>query len=488
MVLQLLMNQKSKNFTNKLLILYSKTLILLLCFFLPFEAEAESEEKKVSVKMIVESATKFYPQILSSYEQVSAAKGSYLASQGFFDVKLNQEIYNKSRGFYDGKTYDVNVEKELGFMGSRIYGGYRKSYGSFGMYDGDKVTNSEGEYRIGGKVSLLKDRGIDGARLGVLLARLGVDESKIQLDLIIKTIQRDATKSFWGWVFAGEVYKIYKNLYEFSLDRQKQLEERMRKGDVAKIIVEENKKNILRRKNDLIQAKQSFDNSAINLSLYFRDENGLPKIVVETDLPKIEDRILYHKFDQKKDVEEALERRPEIKIIQIRQNENKLQSKYADNLLKPKLDVEFEASKDSGSGGIIAKNQTENVVGIKFSTPFQFREGKGRVAEYDSKMRAISFEKQLLKEQISNEIATIIVNINSFAEIHDNLVQETKLAEVLEISERERFKHGASNFFLVNMREQDTALTKASKAKMLEKYYSTIADYELAIFSSKNNL
>lgn len=481
------MDQKINQIINKFLLFCSKKTILFVFCFLPLELEAAESEKKISLKEVVDSAAKFYPQILSSYEKVNAAEGSYLASQGFFDVKLNQEIYNKTRGFYDSQTYDTSVEKELGFMGSKIYGGYRKSLGSFPIYEGNKVTRSDGEYRIGGKVSLLKDRGIDSNRLSVLLSKLGIEESKIQLDLIIRTIQRDAVKYYWKWVVSGKVYQIYKDLYEFSLDRQKQLEERMRKGDVAKIIVEENKKNILRRKNALIEAKQEFDNNAISLSLYFRNENGLPITVLEQDLPIIEDRILYHKFDQQKDLIQAFERRPEIKIIKIKQNENELQSKYSKNLLQPKLDVEFEASKDQGTG-TIAQSQSENVFGIKFSTPLQFREARGKIAEYDAKLRAISFEKQLLKEQISNEISSIVVNINSLAEIHENLMQEVKLAEVLEKSERERFLHGASNFFLVNMREQDTAMTKANKAKVLEKYYATIADYELAIFNSDKNL
>ncbi len=150
--------------------------------------------------------------------------------------------------------------------------------------------------------------------------------------------------------------------------------------------------------------------------------------------------------------------------------------------MQPKLDLEFEASKDDGKG-TLTKSQSENLVNLKFSSPLQFREAKGKIASYDAELRTISFEKQLLQDQIKNEIETILININSLAEIYKNLTKEAELAELLEKSEREKFKHGASNFFLVNLREQDTAITKASKAEVLEKYYTTIADYELAIFS-----
>jgi hypothetical protein len=66
--------------------------------------------------------------------------------------------------------------------------------------------------------------------------------------------------------------------------------------------------------------------------------------------------------------------------------------------------------------------------------------------------------------------------------MHQNLSEEAKLADLLENSEREKFKHGASNFFLVNLREQDTASSKAAAIEMYEKYQSTLADYKMAVF------
>ncbi len=461
---------------------FQLSLTILALIFFGSKAHTKNNEEKITTNIVISSAEKFYPKILSSYEKVKATEGSYLASKGFFDIKLNQELYNKSRGYYDGKTYDINLEKELGFMGSKVYVGYRKSYGDFPIYDGNKITNNEGEYRIGGKVSLLKDRGIDSTRLGVLLAQLGVEESKIQLELMKRTIQRDAIKSYWRWVVSGKTYQIYKDLYDFSLTRQNQLEQRMAKGDVAQIIVEENKKNILRRKNALISSQQEFKKNAISLSLYLRDETGSPKIPEENNIPEVEQEIKAHKIDSSKDISDALLRRPEIKLIDIQKKQKEEQSKYAKNLLQPKLDLEFEASKDDGKG-TLTKSQSENLVNLKFSSPLQFREAKGKIASYDAELRTISFEKQLLQDQIKNEIETILININSLAEIYKNLTKEAELAELLEKSEREKFKHGASNFFLVNLREQDTAITKASKAEVLEKYYTTIADYELAIFS-----
>jgi len=259
--------------------------IIILLNFGSVELAEASTEKKLLHHEVTASANKNYPQILSYYEKVNAAEGSALGSLGFFDIKLKQNYTDKSRGFYDGKTTDTLLEKELGFMGTKVYGGYRKSFGSFADYEGGSRTNDGGEYRAGARFSLLKDSSIDQNRLGVILAKLGVKESQIQLEAIKKEIERDATKAYWNWISLAKIYHIYEDLYQLSLKRQTQLEEKLKKGDVAQIIVAENKKNILRRKSTLAKARQDFENSAIYLSLFWRGENGTPIVTKQNQVP-----------------------------------------------------------------------------------------------------------------------------------------------------------------------------------------------------------
>ncbi len=444
-------------------------------------AEA-SAEKKLSHHEVVASANKNYPRILSYYEKVTAAEGTALGSLGFFDIKLKQNYNDKSRGFYDGKTTDTLLEKELGFMGAKVYGGYRKSFGSFADYEGGSRTNNGGEYRAGARLSLLKDSSIDQNRLGVILANLGVKESQIQLETIKKEIERDATKAYWKWISSAKVFHIYEDLYQLSLKRQTQLEEKLKKGDVAEIIVAENKKNILRRKSALAKARQDFENSAIYLSLFWRGENGSPIIPKQNQIPEI--HFSLHEIENSqtvRDSETALLNRPELRILKIQKEQNSSQLKYAENLFKPQLDVDFGASKDLGNGPA-SRAQANNYVGLDFSIPLQQREARGKTAEYESKLKSLKYEQQLLEEKIKAELEQIKIQISSIVEMHHNLLEEAKLADLLENSEREKFKHGASNFFLVNLREQDTAASKAAVIEMYEKYQSALADYKMAVF------
>lgn len=457
-------------------------LIVLLLNLTGLKASQASAEKKLTHKEVVSSANKNYPKILSYYEKVSAAEGSALSSLGFFDIKLKQSYSDKSRGFYDGKTTDTLLEKELGFMGAKVYGGYRKSFGDFNDYEGASRTNNGGEYRAGAKFSLLRDSSIDQNRLDVILANLGVKESKIQLEAIQKEIERDATKAYWKWIASAKIFHIYEELYQLSLKRQSQLEERLKKGDVAEIIAIENRKNILRRKSALVKAQQDFENAAIYLSLFWRGQNGNPIVPKQNEVPEISFSL--HEIENSQtahDIETALSNRPELRIIKIQKEQNSSQLKYSENLFKPQLDVDLGASKDLGNGPA-SRSQGNNYVGLDFSIPLQQREARGKASEYQSKLKALKYEQQLLEEKIKAELEQIKIQIRSIVEMHHNLSEEAKLADLLENSEREKFKHGASNFFLVNLREQDTANSKAAVMEMYEKYQSALADYKIAVF------
>ncbi len=462
----------------------SFTKILLTSLFVVSQIDylQASEINELSQKSVTNSAIKNYPKILSAYEKVSAAEGSVLASKGFFDIKLKQNYSDKTRGFYDGKTYDVSLEKELGVLGAKAYGGYRKSFGDFADYEGGLRTNSGGEYRAGAKFSLLRNSGIDDNRLAVILANLGLQESKIQLENIKMEIERDATKTYWKWVVGGKIYQVYEGLYQLSLVRQNQLEQRLKKGDVAQIIVHENRKNILRRKSALAKARQDFENSAIYLSLYWRNDRGLPVTPQKNQLPNIEfylQEIADHQA--KSDLELALSNRPEIRILNVKKEEQLSELKYAKNLFKPELDVDVGSSKDLGNGPN-SRSQANNYANLNFSIPLQQREAKGKFAESESRLKSIRYEQQITEEKIGAEIEQIKIRIKNIIEMHDNLVEEAKLADLLEASEREKFSHGASNFFLVNLREQDTAASKAAVFEMSEKYQEALADYKLAVF------
>lgn len=442
----------------------------------------DKDSQVLTVNKVNEVALKHYPKIFASYDKIKAAEGELLSSKGAFDINLKQSYQDRSRGYYDGKIYDAQIEKQFGFFGSKVYTGYRKSYGSFPDYEGENRTNSGGEYRAGVKFSLLKNRDIDENRLGLILGNLGISEAKIELENIKARIVTDSTKAYWIWVSYGQILKVYEELYDLSVQRQKQLETRAAKGDVANIVLVENQKNLLKRKSALKKAQQDFENSAIYLSLFFRDENSNPLKPNNNQLPEADFKALESKEIQtQKGIENAILNRPEIKMIKVELEKQNSELKYSKNLLNPELDIDFGVSKDKGNGDE-ATSQSNNYAKFNFSLPLQMSEARGKIAKDQSKINALKQEQKLLEEQITAEVKRIANNIENISQIYSYLTEETSLAKVLQNAEVEKFKHGASNFFLVNLREQDLAYTKISAIESFKELKSNIAEYDFATF------
>ena len=458
--------------------------IIFKIFLIVIVLSGDSFAKTVGDVDIRNSVLANYPLILSAYDKVESSQGKVKSAQGIFDIRLKQEFFNYSRGFYDGRISKTTIERQNQFLGSKVYGGYRKSSDDFASYDGNYNTNKNGEFFAGVNIPLLQGRSIDQNRLGTMLAQYGFEESKINLENIKIKIQKDALKAYWNWISAAKTYEIYKDLYQLSLTRDTQLRKRQKKGDIAKIIVIENKKNLLTRKNDMIRARTDFQNSAIYLSLFYRDLDGKQLKLEKENIPKISFNTSLDGFSNSNlvnDTIEAVNNRAEIKILRVNKLKQKANLKYAKNLFQPKLDVSLEASKDSGSGPD-SLTQSRNSVGMKLSIPLQFSQARGKTTEAIKKLSSLSYEEKIIQEQIKTEMQQIHISIINDAEMLNNLKEEVLLAETLERAERKRFRFGSSNFFVVNLREQISANTKIRKIIAWQKLQNFKADYNAARF------
>ena len=102
-----------------------------------------------------------------------------------------------------------------------------------------------------------------------------------------------------------------------------------------------------------------------------------------------------------------------------------------------------------------------------------------------SKLNSIKYQTALLEDQIKVEIDQLIIKILTINEAFYLIEEEVKLAQKLQESELEKFKQGASNFFLVNLREQENANSQATLIEVYKELQNSLVDYKLAIFDNK---
>ncbi len=452
-------------------------------FIISFSCLASINEKVLTLDMVHESSLKNYPLILGSIENIEVAKMKVKESLGQFDLTLNSKLDSREKGYYDGKSADITLEKPLGFMNSKIYTGYRISDGTYPLYEGKNNTLDSGESRIGVELSLWRNRDIDEKRLKLWNNQLNVS-TKEQKFLSNKVkIEKESTKAYWKWVTSGHIYLVYLDLLEVAIKRDNGLNRRIQKGDLAKIYASENQQYILKRKTQVLEAKRDFYEASLLLSLFLRNEEGHPVIPLEEQLPKsFKQEAPLSIVTLNNDLERARKLSPVIRNLDLKRQQLSNEEMLGQTKISPKLDLNFEVSRDNGRGSS-ALEQEENRIFLKIEIPIERRLARGKIEKARAQKRVVSYQQQLTLETMEANLKSLFQKLNTSSETILNTTKEVELAQILEKAENRKFSRGASDFFVVNLREQASADAKVKNMKARYEYNQNLAEYKAMTFA-----
>jgi outer membrane protein TolC len=462
-----------------------RCLLCLLMLGAVAHAQPQSEPGAVSAQDVLASSARHYPSILERIAQRRGAEGSMLEADGAFDLVFSADGYSRLAGYYDGTAIKGGVRQNLPGLGSSVYADYRISNGSFPIYEDVNYTNELGEIKLGVLFSLLRDRDIDDRRFERIDARLAMREAELDLLLTRIGVQRRALVAYWRWVTAGRTLEVYENLLALARDRQAGLEEQVRSGAQAEIFLIENRQNITRRETFVTDARRDLRFAANELSLYYRDDAGLPLVPQPGALPAAAPIGAVERLEpgDARDPAEALERRPELALLSTALERARYRIALAENSLKPRVDLNFELARDFGAiaEGGPSRDGTDAIVGVSFSVPLQQRTARGRARQETARIDAIRHQQRLREDQISIEIENIVVNLNAAEDLLGLAADQVEQTELVREAEQRRFDNGASDFFLVNVREETAANARVQYyAADLERQIAR-ADYDAAI-------
>lgn len=424
--------------------------------FLSLAAPAAAQDAKageLTLREVLQSSATHAPQILEAMARQRQADARALSVEGQFDLVFNAEATTRPLGFYNGSTAEVSAYRPLQNNGGQVYGGYRKSFGDFASYEGKSITNELGEIKAGMLFSLLRDRVIDERRGRRELAGADIELAELDRDLVAIGVQRRAIEAYQLWVAAGLRVRIYREIYDLAKERQASIERQIELGARPSILGTENQQNIVRRQALLVRAEQDLELQANALSLFLRDGLGQPVVPSPERLPpRLSDGVTPRLVDQSA----AIAARPDLQALLTRIEQAGIRARLAENDLKPRLDVRVEASKDIGAGSPV-RTPTEGMVGLRFSVPLEQRAAKGRIAEVAAEQDALSLRLRLLEEQIGVEIANLRTQVKGAEKLAGLATAEAALARKMAEAERRRFSLGASDFLVVNLREESLA-------------------------------
>ena len=419
-----------------------------------FAAAPARGAEPLTLSEVLASSRRHAPQVLEAVARTRSAQGRALTAEGAFDTIVSGEVRAKGGGPYDGRFIETGLSRPLTDWGGTLYSGYRVSGGDFAPYDGGYATDPLGEFKVGALFSLLRDRAIDERRFNRANAKLDVRVAELERLLVAVGVQRRALSVYNVWVAAGLRLNVYRDLLSLAQTRQAALQRQVDLGARPQILLTENEQAILRRQTLVTRGEQELANAATNLSFFLRDDEGRP-------IRPSADRLLGAFVGVSLDVSTAVLQsgRPDLGVLDARIAQAGRRLDLERNGLLPRLDLRVEASQDMGGDlpGMLSPRNTEVMVGLRFSVPLQQRAATGRIAAAEAEIEAVRRRRRTLEDQIGVDLQRFANDVRATAELQRLAEEERARASTMAQAERRRFESGASDFFLVNLREEAAA-------------------------------
>jgi outer membrane protein TolC len=465
-----------------------KIKVTLVYLLLIFYSNINAYELKISV--IENSIDNCYPKILNAVIEQELTQAKVRKNQGPFDFRLDADLSQREGDSYNTSYQKISLEKR--FYGSPVsaYMGYDISSGYTPQYDAFQITSNLGRQFIGLKMNLLSGFIMDEERLNLYNAILDKKKSDYEVDLSKLLVKTEAMKAYLMWIISGFQLKAYENLLIIAEKRQYALEERLKNGDVSQISVKENYNNVLKRKIKLVTAKDFFNKSAQSLSLYYRDQSCNIVIPNQNILPSKLPQVQNIKQESiTEEINKVINNRPEFKIIQAQIQQINNQQKLATNYLLPKLNLSVQYNQNNSNNPTTSYfqiNQDEALVKLNFSLPLERSYAKGMDKEIEAIYRKLLNERKLLLDQIKSQLETLHYSVQATASQIGISKLENKLAFDLLNAEDKRLKNGDSNFFMLNLREDNATNSYLNYLDLIASNYNALIQYNYLVGDNVN--
>ncbi len=395
------------------------------------------------------------PAFLSAETDVQSAAGEERAALGSFDPNLRARGVSIPVGGYPQTRADVGVDLPTALWGSTFSAGYRLGIGDIQSYYQERATFSDGEFRAGVAVPLVRNGPIDRRRASLTRATLSKEAAAEALEATRIDVRRLTRLRFAEWLAAHQRRDVAKHLLTLAEQRTVQLERRATAGDVAKIDILDNQRAVAQRRALLAQGDRGVVGTAYELGLFLRDTQGRPQRL-DTDTPE---RPALPQPGAP-DFTGALSTRPDLKRLSAILKQQEVELRFSRNQVLPAVDFGLNVTQDVGVSTPSAPSKlgpTELELTLSIDLPLFLRQPLGRLTQAQAANEKARLALQAATERAEVEMRDALVALTTSLTRVETTDEEVQLSERLEAAEKRRFDLGDSNLFLVNLREQGTA-------------------------------
>lgn len=458
---------------------YNLSISVLCCIFnLNFLQAQQTDTYFLSELEFITILRKFHPIIKQADLGIEQAKSNLLASRAAFDPVFN---YHLDRKTFDGRNYFTYINPELRmptWYGIELKAGMEDNTGN---NFNQEVTIGVSSY-LGVKVPLARNLLFDERRAVLGQAKLFVNLSKIERDLLINDLYYNAIATYWNWVMEFNTLKVLDSVVAINEQRFRLLKLSWQQGDIPAIDTIEAQaqlQNFIIQQQDILY---KFIAAGYTLSNYLWLDNSVPFEMNNQVFPS-------GQLNQKEATNNEIQ--PLVEMIAIvssshpklKQFQNKLQILDIDRKLNfqsllPKFDLKANLLNNEYFAwkGINAQLLENNYkFGVDVQIPLRFSEGRGKFRATQFKIQDTEYgqiqERLALINELKSRYQQVLILQKQITWANSNFENYSRLFK----GELTRFSVGESSLFLLNMRENKMLESRIQLIEIQTRYLQSRA-------------
>lgn len=348
---------------------------------------------------------------------------------------------------------------------------------------------------------LLRNFGWQVSRKQIIVSQNNLDISRSQFKATLITTVFNVEQAYWNLVYASENLKAQQQSLDLGRDLLSKTKKEVEVGQKAPIEVLNAETTVARREADILQAEALVRSSRNQLrALLNLDADPAAKglTIVPTDQPVFKPfHITYDEALQK-----ALAKRPELEVTKFGIETSKLNFTVARNQLLPQLDLKLAKGSPGVAGdqilyqdnnpflppiGVVKGSASQAfhdtfaflynnwTVGLTLTIPFGDMVGRANYAYAKLGLEQGQAQLKNQEQQISLEVSTAVLNLETAAKSVDAYRVARELAEKQLEAEMKKLNVGMSTNYFVLQYQNDLATARSLELKALVDYNVALA-------------
>ena len=486
-------------------------------------ARLGAPEMRLSLQDAITTALAHNINLEVSRLSLASSEQGVLGSTGIFDPLVKSTL---GATYYEAQSTNQLVGANVALQRGREFdlslGGLAATGGSYsvGWTNSRAKTNSSfyflnPSYSSGLTFSLtqplLKGFGTDVTRTGIEVARKSRDISKVQFEEIVINTAQAVENAYWNLVYTIDNLKAKQHSLMLAKDLLKETQTRVRIGTSAPIDVIQPEAAVAAREVDIIVAENAVGNAGDVLKglLGFENPSDWNSTIVPTDALEV----TTEHVDLDRSIAEAIDKRPELRQMQMQLEIGEVNLLAARNATRPQLDLALGYGY-SGVGGdaTVIDPQTGNVVSVtpggwsdalrqlrdrdynqwsaavNFSYPLGNHQAKAVVAQDRFAVATARQNIALQRQGVISDVRNAVRGLEASAKSIVAAVKSRELAERNLDAEEKKFANGMSTNFEVVKIQDDLAAAQAAELQSRVLYRQAVVAYRVSVGSFLDSL